>query len=89
MLNRTAIDVDCSELVPACGCECSRCFAEIRQILAAMDGIGRTHIEERGGDRRLLIEHDSTVVVAGQLATALEQLPTFHEGCFQARVVTM
>ena len=73
MHNRTAIDVDCSELVPACGFNCYKCFAEVRHVLAKIDGISRTHIEQQGGERRLLVEHDSTVVVPGQLANALER----------------
>jgi hypothetical protein len=89
MYFRTAIDVDCSQLVPDCGFDCSACFAEVRRTLNATNGVNRLHIEQRGEDRRLSVEHDPSIVPVAKLVNLVEQLPTRHAAHFQAKLITM
>ena len=53
MSESSAIDVDCSELIPECGFECSKCIEEIKDVLVSVEGVTRAHMERRGKEKPL------------------------------------
>jgi copper chaperone CopZ len=82
MKRRSVFDLDCSGVIPACGFKCPKCIQEIESTLTGRKGVSKVYIEEDGREQKLVVEHDASVVTAGQLVDVLKGLPSFYEGFF-------
>ncbi len=88
MITRTAFDLDCNPVIPACGFACPKCVQEIETTLTSKDGVSKVYMEGEAEEGKLIVEHDPAIATVDQLIEAFKLLPSFYEGFFIPSVIT-
>ena len=83
MTRRTAFHLDCTPVLPECGCQCARCIEEMKSVFGRMSGISKFYREGPG----VVVEHDSGVVTVEQLMDVFRSLPSFYQSHFVPTVL--
>jgi len=87
MITQTAIDLDCSRVIPECGYACSKCIQEVEITLMSMAGVSKVYVEEGADEGNLIVDHDPSIAAAEQLLDAVRMLPSFCAGFFIPTVI--
>ena len=83
MNSRTEFHLDCSDVIPECGCECGKCIQEMESIFAETHGVSKFYREGDG----VVVEHDPAIVAAEQLMNIFKTLPSFYPGNFIPSII--
>ena len=84
MHSRSAFHLNCTPMIPECGCQCARCVEELRTVFMKTPGVTKLYREADG----VVVEHDADVVGVDQLLDLFNRLPSFYEGCFGPVMIT-
>ncbi len=83
MTTRSAFDLDCTAILPECGCNCARCIEEMKSTFGGTPGVSKFY-REGGG---VVVEHDASVVTVEQLMDIFRGLPSFYRNHFVPSVM--
>lgn len=78
MVTRSAFHLDCTAILPECGCKCGKCIEEMRSIFGGTPGVSRFY-REGGG---VVVEHGASVATVEPLMDIFRGLPSFYRNRF-------
>jgi hypothetical protein len=78
MVRRSPFHLDCTGILPECGCTCGKCLKEMKCILGGTWGVSRLYREGDG----IVVEHDASMVTEDQLMDIFRDLPSFYHSHF-------
>ena len=84
MNQRSAFHLDCTAMLPWCGCNCDKCIEEMASIFADTEGVSKFYREGNG----VVVEHDPQTASVEQLMDIFKTLPSFYEGRFVPVLMT-
>jgi len=84
MKQRSAFQLDCTPIIPACEFQCSKCIKEMKSVFAKTKGVSKFEMEGDG----VVVLHDPQVVPVEQLMDIFKSLPSFYKGRFVPTLMT-